>query len=124
MKVGICGFSQSGKSTIFQALSPGGGGSRGGVVYGNIKVPDTRVDRLAAIFSPKKTTFAEITFMDAGGGRYDTGAFPPDVVQNMRNADVLVPPRGISRPTRRGVSVVHIFFIIWAILLSPKSSRK
>ena len=91
MQVGICGFPSSGKSTGFRALTPGGSGERGGVTYGNSKVPDAREDRLAAIFRPKKTTYAEITFMDFGGsaGRVG-GAFPPAVVQAMRNADVLV----------------------------------
>ena len=92
MKVGICGYPGSGKSTVFQALAPGAGSAKGGIAYGNIKVPDERVDQLAEIFDPKRKVYAEITFMDVGGagGRYDAGAFPPDVVQHMRNADVLV----------------------------------
>ena len=91
MRIGICGFPASGKSTVFRALSPGAGSSKAGVAYGNIKVPDARVDRLAAIFSPKKTTYAEITFMDVPGQPGRGGAaFTPDVIQAMRNADVLV----------------------------------
>lgn len=89
MQVGIVGFPGSGKSTVFKALSPGGGGDRGGVTFGNIKVPDGRVDRLAAIFKPKKTTYAEITFMDVAGSGKVGGAFSPAVIQAMRNADVL-----------------------------------
>ena len=91
MHVGICGYPGSGKSTVFQALAPGARTGKG-VTYGNVKVPDGRVDRLAAIFSPKKTTFAEVTFLDFGGtaGNIKTGAFPPELVQNMRNADLLV----------------------------------
>ncbi len=91
MKVGLCGYPGSGKSTVFRALAPGASTDRPGVCLGNIKVPDARVQKLAEIFSPKKTTYAEITFMDVGGtGRMDTGAFSPEVVQHMRNADVLV----------------------------------
>lgn len=92
MKVGICGYPGSGKSTVFQALAPGASNAKGGIAYGNIKVPDERIEQLAEIFSPKRKVYAEITFMDVGGsgGRYDAGAFPPDVVQHMRNADVLV----------------------------------
>jgi len=90
MRVGICGYPGSGKSTVFSALAPGANPGRG-VVFGNIKVPDERVDRLAAIFSPKKTTYAEITFVDFGNtGGAGGGAFPPEVVQSMRNADALV----------------------------------
>ena len=89
MRVGICGYPGSGKTTVFTALA-GSTWSERGVTYGKTQVPDPRVDRLAEIFDPKKKVYAEIVFMDAGGGRQDTGAFPPDVVQNMRNADVLV----------------------------------
>jgi len=100
MRVGLCGYPGSGKSTVFSALSPGGGADRGGVSYGNIKVPDERIDKLADIFDPKKKVYAEITFIDVGGvGRPDSGAFSPEVVQNMRNADVLVHVvRGFDNP--------------------------
>jgi GTP-binding protein YchF len=100
MRVGICGYPGSGKSTVFAALAPGSSAERSGVAYGNIKVPDARIDRLTEIFSPKKTVYAEITFVDVGGGgRADTGAFPPDVLQHMRNADVLAHVvRGFDNP--------------------------
>jgi GTP-binding protein YchF len=90
MQVGICGYSGSGKSTVFQALAPGATVGRG-LCRGNVKVPDARVDRLAQIFEPKKITYAEVNFLDVGGTAGRAGsAFPPDVVQHMRNADVLV----------------------------------
>jgi ribosome-binding ATPase len=99
MRVGICGYPGSGKSTVFTALAPGGKTDRD-VAFGNIKVPDARVDFLSSIFHPKKTTYAEITFVDVGAGRGATGgAFPPEVVQAMRNADVLVHVvRGFENP--------------------------
>src|SRR4051812_50081964 len=90
MRVGICGYPGSGKSTVFVALAPGGKADRD-VAFGNIKVPDARVDALAAIFHPKKTTYAEITFVDVGGGRGAAGgAFPPEGGQAMRHAHGLV----------------------------------
>src|SRR6202789_3643437 len=100
MRVGICGYPGSGKSTVFTALAPGGRTDRE-VAFGNIKVPDDRVDFLASTFKPKKTTFAEITFVDVGGGRGRAGgAFPPEVLQAMRNADVLVHVvRGFDNPS-------------------------
>src|SRR5262245_12468004 len=89
MRVGLCGYPGSGKSTVFKALAPGGRTDRD-IAFGNIKVPDSRVDFLASIFSPKKTTYAEITFVDVGGGGRAGGAFPPEVLQAMRNVDVIV----------------------------------
>jgi GTP-binding protein YchF len=100
MRVGICGYPGSGKSTVFTALAPGGRTDRD-VAFGNIKVPDDRVDFLGSVFKPKKTTYAEITFVDVGGGRGAAGgAFPPEVLQAMRNADVLVHVvRGFDNPS-------------------------
>ena len=92
MKVGITGFPGSGKSTIFQSLAPGAAEPKGRApVLGNIKVPDDRVDFMASVFKPKKTTYAEITFVDVpGGGDPNAGALAADVVGVMRNMDVLV----------------------------------
>lgn len=71
MKIGLVGQRGSGKTTIFNVLTgqraPIGeysAGFRGEVHLGVIKVPDSRFDRLAEIFRPKKTTPAEITFTD------------------------------------------------------------
>jgi ribosome-binding ATPase len=98
MRVGLSGYPGSGKSTVFSALAPGGRADRE-VSFGSIKVIDPRVDRLAELFKPKKTTYAEITFVDVGGGGHAGGAFPPQVVQNMRNVDVLVHVvRGFDNP--------------------------
>lgn len=92
MRVGIVGFPGSGKSTIFQSMAPGAATGRAqGAVLGNIKVPDDRVDFLAGIFEPKKTTYAEVTFVDVpGGGDPRAGAVSTEVVQQMRHADLLV----------------------------------
>ncbi|MRG96054.1 DUF933 domain-containing protein [Polyangium spumosum] len=99
MHVGICGYPGSGKTTVFRALAPGGKADRE-IAYGNIKVPDARVDALASIFNPKKTTYAEITFVDVGSGSRSGGAFPPAVLQGMRNADVIVHVvRGFDNPS-------------------------
>lgn len=68
MKVGLIGRQGSGKTTIFNALtglSAGlGQGDKMESHLGVTKVPDARVDRLSAIFQPKKTTYAEIRFTD------------------------------------------------------------
>jgi len=69
MKIGLVGFGGSGKTTVFNTMTgldvPVGFG--GEVRLGIVKVPDARIDKLSAIFSPKKTTFAEMTFCDIPG---------------------------------------------------------
>ena len=69
MKIGLVGFAGSGKTTVFNTMTgldvPVGYG--GEMRLGIVRVPDKRVDRLSRIFSPKKTTFAEISFCDVPG---------------------------------------------------------
>lgn len=70
MKVGLIGQRGSGKTTIFNMLTGlearvgGYGGEKAEIHLGVIKVPDARIDRLSAIFQPRKTTYAEIRFSD------------------------------------------------------------
>jgi GTP-binding protein YchF len=98
MRVGICGYPGSGKSTVFAALAPGGRVDRE-VSFGNIKVPDERIDWLTTFFKPKKSTYAEVNFVDVGGAGRAGGAFPPEVLQQMRNVDVLAHVvRGFDNP--------------------------
>lgn len=69
VKIGLVGFAGSGKTTVFNTLTglavPTGFG--GEVHLGTVKVPDARIDALSRIFSPKKTTYAEIVFSDIPG---------------------------------------------------------
>ena len=69
MKVGIAGFAGSGKSTVFHWLTgvkPDPAASQRGQV-GIAKIPDERLDWLAAHFHPKKTTPATLEFLDTPG---------------------------------------------------------
>src|SRR5262245_61038705 len=70
MRIGIVGFPGAGKSTVFGALTglEVGHGSHDKARVGVVKVPDPRVDALAALYEPKKKTYAEVTFTDLGGG--------------------------------------------------------
>jgi GTP-binding protein YchF len=54
-----------------------------------IKVPDARVDRLAEIDEPRKTTYAEITFADVPGGR-GANTLDPQTLGRIREMDALV----------------------------------
>jgi ribosome-binding ATPase len=72
MRLGIFGLPQSGKTTLFNALTRGHVPT--GMVSGKIEVhtavvdvPDPRVDRLSEMFQPKKTTYAKVTYSDIAG---------------------------------------------------------
>ena len=72
MRLGIIGLPQSGKTTIFNALTRGDqpttvSGGRFEVRTAVVDVPDERVERLSAMFHPQKTTFAKVTYADIAG---------------------------------------------------------
>jgi hypothetical protein len=89
MKAGLVGYSQSGKTTLFQALTGlhRQGGGRGHVNLGAIKVPDPRIDALSAIFHPKKTTFAEMRFVDVPGGTGKGSGLDADALKALAEVD-------------------------------------
>ncbi len=66
MKVALIGLPQSGKTTMFRALTGAGGHrEKGALNLGVVKVPDARVDRLSDIFQPKKKVYAVIEVVEA-----------------------------------------------------------
>ncbi len=72
MRLGIIGLPQSGKTTVFNALTRGHqplttSGGRFDVHTGVVDVPDGRVDCLSAMFLPKKTIYAKVTYADIAG---------------------------------------------------------
>ena len=72
MKLGIIGFPQSGKTTIFNALTRGNApttASAGRIEIHTavVDVPDLRVDKLSAMFKPRKTIYAKVTYADIAG---------------------------------------------------------
>lgn len=105
MKIGIVGFPRAGKTTVFNALTGlqaevGGYGERGKPNLGTIKVPDERVDRLSEVFSPRKTTYAEVVFADfPGAGERGGAVLEAATLAYMRDADALVQVvRGFADP--------------------------
>lgn len=92
MRVGLVGFAGSGKTTVFNTMTgldvPVGFG--GELRVGTVRVPDPRIDALSAIFKPKKTTYAEITFSDIPGEHgAEKKGLSNKALQQIRDQDAL-----------------------------------
>jgi hypothetical protein len=71
MEIGIVGLSQSGKTTVFNALTQGtvpvqGAGAKRETHMGVSKVPDARLVYLEQLFSPRRLIPAEVKHVDVG----------------------------------------------------------
>ncbi len=89
MKLAVVGLSNSGKTTIFNALTglniettiyPTIGGEPN---LGIVKVPDKRIDKLAEIYKPKKVTYATVEYIDY------MGLTKGDLAQNRKVFDLI-----------------------------------
>jgi GTP-binding protein YchF len=96
-RVGILGLPQSGKTTLFEILVEGAGAQAAATTgrerIAVIVVPDDRVDRLAALYKPKKITHARVQFVDTvavGQTSARASAKGPDLFSGVRNCDALL----------------------------------
>ncbi len=95
--VGILGLSQSGKTTVFNAVTRGnaqtGYGGVQGPNIGVVKVPDRRLGVLAELYHPKKVTPADIRYVDfpAAGTAFGRGEGPGgQFLAEVRKTDALI----------------------------------
>jgi GTP-binding protein YchF len=69
MKTGIIGLPQVGKTSLFQILTKAHLSAQANPREAHIgvaKVPDDRLDRLAALYNPKKLTHTSVEYVDVG----------------------------------------------------------
>jgi hypothetical protein len=112
MKIGLVGLPKSGKTTLFNLLTGSSAATsrydagRAELHTGIARVPDPRVDRLTALFKPRKTTYATFEVVDlAGIEKDDRGGLE---AKEFRNADALLhvvrafpdDARGAAEPRR------------------------
>jgi GTP-binding protein YchF len=92
MKIGLVGFPGGGKSTVFGALTgltveTGYAARKNNANLGVVKVPDPRVNALAELFQPRKTSYARVVFRDLAGGAGK--GLDRAVLNSMREVDAL-----------------------------------
>jgi GTP-binding protein YchF len=113
MKVGIVGLPSVGKTTIFTLLTQGrvdasSWANAREAHIGVAEVPDPRLDRLAEIVNPKKTTYATVEYVDLPGlakgeGKAALEGQSKDMssyLNNLKNVDALLHVvRGFDDPS-------------------------
>ncbi len=117
LTIGIIGLPQSGKTTLFNALTKAGAPISGyatSTVQANIamvQVPDARLQPLAEIFNPRKVTPTTVEFVDVAGmgqseqsGKQKQG-LSAEFLGHIRNADALA----IVLRTFANDNVPHIY---------------
>ena len=100
MQIAIVGLAGCGKTTVFNTLTRGHAetGGYGGLQLnvGVVKVPDERLDLLAAVFKPRKIVHADVTYVDlpappaSSEGHVGTEELPAEHLARLREADALI----------------------------------
>ncbi len=95
MRIAIIGLPQSGKTTIFNALTGAhkATGVHGGTNVAVVKVPDERMEFLRQMYNPKKFTLATVEYIDVVGIFTGTGPGRPEVasaVTLLRESDAII----------------------------------
>jgi hypothetical protein len=94
VKIGLVGRPRTGKTALFnlltgQALATSSyAGARAELHVGVARVPDERVDRLSALFRPRRTTHASFEVVDLAG--FEKGDRAGLDAREFRNADALL----------------------------------
>jgi GTP-binding protein YchF len=117
MKSGIIGLPQVGKTSLFKILTKAHVESHGGreAHIGVAKVPDERLDKLAALYKPRKTIHASVEYADVAAigqealkdTAYATALHNVDVLVHVLRAfeDPAVPHVGGIEPARDAPNV-------------------
>jgi len=97
MQIGIVGLPFSGKSTLYQTITKThldpSALTKTEAHHAMVKVPDMRLDRLSALFSPKSTVYATIEFVDVVGlkkGESGSTQFTTNFLGSVKTNDALV----------------------------------
>jgi ribosome-binding ATPase len=94
MKTGIIGLPQVGKTSLFKILTKAkledhGYSNPREAHIGVARVPDERLEKLAALYSPKKTTFASVEYVDVAAIGQET-LKETALLASLRQVDALI----------------------------------
>ena len=142
MELGIIGLPQSGKTTLFNALTRGDvptgiSGGKMEVHTAVIDVPDERVDRLTEMFKSKKIVYAKVTYADVAGleGKAAEGGISGPLLNTLGQMDgfihvvrqfdsPLVPHRDGSIDPKRDLANMEAELIINDLILVERKLQR
>ena len=95
MKLGIIGLPQSGKTTLFNALTRSNtpttaSAGRIEIHNGVVDVPDPRIDKLSGMFKPKKTIYAKVTYADIAGLEGNSKGISGNLLNTLGQMDAFI----------------------------------
>ncbi len=126
MRTGIIGLAGVGKTTLFRILTRGHapqGAKHGAVHLGVAQVPDPRLEKLAALYQPKKVTHASMEYLDVAALAGESGRDSAFLVQ-LREVDALVhvvrafddpsnPPPGGKLDPHRDIETLDLDLVLY-----------
>lgn len=134
LRIGIVGLSQVGKTTLFRILTRAHGSglesSKPETHVGVVRVPDTRLDRLAELYHPEKTIHATVEYFDTPGSVIELARTGLQM-QSLRELDAVahvvrafadesVPAEGGSVDPKRDIENVELELILSDLAVAEK----
>ena len=145
MQIGIFGLPSSGQTTIFNALTRGHAQTGAAAAaqkeanMATVAVPDSRVDKLSALFKPKKTVYAQVQYLDVAGSVPGTAVegtvFNRQVFSKLATADALLaivrafPSEDVYHPLgnvdpARDLRILEDELILWDLGMTEKRRER
>jgi ribosome-binding ATPase len=137
VRIGIIGLAQAGKTTLFQILTHAHGKAAAGkpeARMGVVHVPDERLDRLSAIYKPRKTVHASVEYVDTPGsvielartGSQTAALREMDALAHVVRAfdDPAIPHESGSLDPRRDIENVEVELILSDLAVAEKRLQR